>query len=244
VKECPPLYQLINNTCIPLIDCSSDNSNSDECTLQCGETNTSTSASTDEQSPCLIDDDLIVNGSILESSTITIVGVISVTGDVRITGDVTVKIPAGSELHVGRCLILDDESTVVVVVSGNEGMTSNGSVVLSYDSSCSSPHLIERVGIESSLVDECRDGTPTLREQVDSGEGGRTQLELMFLAVDSNECNSESELNVVAIAVAVAVPVGVLLIVLVVILAVPKVREKVLPETVFWCCFKLRTERV
>lgn len=84
-QHLPPL---INNTTTPLIDCSSDNSNSDECTLQC-ERNTSTLAG--GQTPCLIDEDVIVNGSILENPTIAIVAVINVTGDVRITGNVTVK---------------------------------------------------------------------------------------------------------------------------------------------------------
>ena len=233
----PPNHQPTNNTHIPIIDCSSDN-NSDECTLQCGESNTSTSALTGaagEQTPCLIDEDVILNGSILESSAIAIVGAINVTGDVKIIGKITVKLEASAELHVGRCLLLDDESTIVVVVRGDE-MITNGSVVLSYDGLCSSPHLIDQVSIESSLVDECRDGKPTLREQL--GSGGRTHLELVFLSADSDECNSgmsNSELNVVAIAV--AVPVGVLLIVLAVILLVPSVRKKVLPGTL-WRGFK------
>ena len=183
MEKCPPHHQLINNTCIQLIDCSSDNSDSDECTLQCGESG--------EQTPCLIDEDVIVNGSILESPTIAIVGVVNVTGDVRITGNITVKLPVGSELHVGRCLLLDDESTILVVASSDNDddltMTTNGSVVLSYDRSCSSPNLMNRVNIDSTMVDECRDGTPTLREQVDSGEGGRTNLALVFLPVDSDD---------------------------------------------------------
>ena len=236
MEKCPPHHQLINNTCIQLIDCSSDNSNSDECTLQCGESG--------EQTPCLIDEDVIVNGSILESPTIAIVGVVNVTGDVRIIGKVTMKLSVGSELHVGRCLVLDDESTILVVASSDndDDLTmTNGSVVLSYDGSCSSQNLINRVNVESTLVDECRDGKPTLREQLESGEGGRTHLALVFLPVDSDECGSGvsgSELNVVAIALAVAVPVGVVLIVLVVILMVPSVRKKVLPGTIFWGCFK------
>lgn len=237
MEKCPPHHQLINNTCIQLIDCSSDNSDSDECTLQCGESG--------EQTPCLIDEDVIVNGSILESPTIAIVGVVNVTGDVRIIGKVTMKLSVGSELHVGRCLVLDDESTILVVASSDNDddltMTTNGSVVLSYDRSCSSPNLLNRMNIESTLVDECRDGKPTLREQLESGEGGRTNLALVFLPVDSDECRSGasgSELNVVAIAVAVAVPVGVVLIVLVVILVVPSVRKKVLPGASLWSCFK------
>ena len=184
-----------------------------------------------EQTPCLIDDDLIVNGS----STITIVGIISVTGDVKITDNVKVKIPAGSELHVGRCLILEDESMITVVVSDGEKKMSNGSVVLSYDSSCSSPNLINRVKIESNSLDECRDGEPVLIEQLEGGEqSGRIQLVLVYLPVDSDEC--KSKMNVVA--VAVAVPIALLFIfIVVVILVVPFARKKVL-QPAFRSCFK------
>ena len=219
MEKCPPHHQLINNTCIQLIDCSSDNSNSDECTLQCGESG--------EQTPCLIDEDVIVNGSILEGSTIAIVGIINVTGDVKITGNVTMKLPVGSELHVGRCLVLDDESTILVVASSDNDddltMTTNGSVVLSYDRSCSSPNLMNRVNIDSTMVDECRDGQPTIEEWTDAN--GRTQLTLLY--VPSSECESGG-MNIVAIAV--AVPISVLVVVvIVVVMSVPKIREKVFP---------------
>ena len=113
------LRQYINNACIPLVDCSADSA---ECTLKCND-NTSlpvfSSIKTGEQSPCLIDGDLIVNGSVLETPTIAIVGVNNVTGDVRLMGSVTVKLTSGAALHVEKCLVLDEESSMVVVVSSN-----------------------------------------------------------------------------------------------------------------------------
>ena len=234
----PPLHQHINNTCIPLalFQCSPTTS----CILKCDpssllETNESSTQS------CVIEGDLEVNGtvptvsgSIVETTTISIVGVMNVTGNVVVAGEVTLKLSLGSILNVGKCLVLEDETKLVVVIESEGGTTndyndSDESVLLAtYDGSCSSS-LVERVRIEApSSFDECRDGRPTIK-QVEEVENGKSHLELFFLPVDESECNdSSSEVNVLAIAVAVPVVVLVI-VVIVVVMTVPKVREKVFP---------------
>jgi len=67
--------------------------------------------------------------------------------------------------------VLDKKSDLVVVVEG--GMSSEGSVVASYDASCSSSDLTERVIIETrSSVDECRVGRPSIVEEREESENG------------------------------------------------------------------------
>jgi len=97
---------------------------------------------TDASSNCVIEGDLVVNGtvpmngSIVENNTITIVGVINVTGNVVVTSDSTVKISPGSILHVGKCLLLEEDSEIVIVVEG--GMSGNEEqLVATYDGNCS-----------------------------------------------------------------------------------------------------------
>jgi len=182
----------------------------------------------------VIEDDIIVNGSvsvngsIVETDVLTFVGVINVTGNVVVT-ETTVKVSIGTVLHVGKCLMLEEGSQILVVVDGMNSHYSAHNVLATYDSTCSS-RLKEQVRIElaSSSYDECRDGRPTIQEEED-GESGRTRLTLLFVFDETNECyGSESELDIVAIAV--AVPIAVLVIVVVVVvMAVPKLRKKVFP---------------
>ena len=166
-----------------------------------------------------------MNGSIVETNTITIVGVINVTGNVVVANDSTVKLSPGSVLHVGKCLLVEENSEIVIVVEG--GMSGNEEqLVATYDGNCSSSELLKRVRVETtSSFDECRDGQPTVQES--KNENGRSQLAVLFVPV--SECDSESsELNIVAIAI--AVPIAVIVIVMViVVMAVPQVRKKVFP---------------
>jgi len=230
---CPPLHQLINNTCIPLLQCSSsDNNNNNNnninindpltCKLMCDPTlmNNDTSISlTDYEATCVIEGDMVVNGSIVETNSITIVGVINVTGSVIVKDDVTLKLSLGSVLHVGMCLVLEEGSEMVVSVEGGVD-NGDGYVVTTFDGMCSSTELAKRVRIEqTSSCDECRDGRPQLQQEED--ESGRARLELLFVPVDSSECNDGSDVTMLAIAI--AVPIGVLMIVvIIVVMAVPK----------------------
>lgn len=231
IELCPPLHQLINNACIPLLICPSnnndnDNDNNSTCTLECD--------TDDDESTCVIDGDVTLNssiplnGSVVETTTITIIGVINVTGDVRVAGDVKVKLSSGATLHVGKCLLLDDESEIVVIVEGGmNNNNNNGSVLASYDATCSSK-IAERVKIETTTAfDECRDGRARVEEQKDSE--GRTRLTLLFDSMnESNECMSGSEVNILAIAIAVPIA-ALVLIAIVVVFSVPQVRRKVFP---------------
>lgn len=235
---CPPLHQHINNTCIPLLlDCSS--SSSDDCLLECESNNDNSGNNT---SNCVIDGDLTltgsvptVNGSIVDTNTISIVGVINVTGSVVVAEKVKVKLSIGSVLHVGKCLVVEDESEIVVVIeSGNEVQDgSEAQLLATYDSECSSSELVGRVRIETtSSFDECEDGRPTIVEQVEDEKNERSRLELLFVPMDgSSECggdSSESEMNILVIAVVVPIVVLVIL-VIVIVMAVPSIREKVVP---------------
>jgi len=162
-----------------------------------------------------------VNGSIVESNIITIVGIVNVSGNVVVAETVTVKLTVGSTLHVGKCLLLEEGSEIIVEVDGGENV-----LLATYDGSCSS-ELTQHVRFErSASFDECRDGQPRV-QQMNDAETGRTRLELVF--VPNSECNgSGSEVNIVAIAV--AVPVAVLVIVvIVVVMTVPTLRNKVFP---------------
>lgn len=225
---CPPFYQLLNNVCIP---CLSDNNTDAGCTLQCdNELMNFTSLQQSELPSCLIEGNITVNSSIVEANTITIVGVLNVTGNVIVTENATLKLSPGATLHVGQCLVLDDNSRVVVVV--NETVNSNGSVLATYDAQCSTPQLIQRVSIDS-VVDECEYGRPSVTQLE---EGGRVRLELLFFSIDSNQCNlgddndtEHSGINVVAVAVSVSVVVGVILIVTIVILATRRTRRSIFP---------------
>jgi len=203
---------LINHTCISLVDCSSyDNS----CTLQCNNTALA-------ESDCVIEGDIAVNSSISNITVISIVGVINVTGDVTISGgNFTLVLTPGSALHVGNCLVLDDESQMVIVVD-NE-ISDNDNILATFNPACSS-QLTSRVQIQTSL-DECQDGKPIVEQRQDT-EYGRGQLQLVFVPV---ECGSKSsELNVVAISV--AVPIAALAVAaIVVVMLVPKLRQKVFP---------------
>jgi len=215
----------INN---PIIDCSSEEK---ECRLQCRQNHTSSPS--DVPPPCVIDEDVIVNGSILESSTIAIVGMINVTGDVKITGNVLFKLYSNATLHVGRCFVLDEESNITLVVVVNDDVRERkGSVIASYNAWCSSL-LSDRITIEYSTsleVDECRDGKPTVRQVADGDESGRIRLEMIFVAMDSNECSSLlTHDHILLLALSVAIPVGVVVIIVIVMLAVPNVRKKIIP---------------
>ena len=251
VELCPPLHHLINNTCIPDIECLSSEDGNSHCTLECDNpfllTNTSTVSSNcllecrsaselslNVESNCVIEGDITVNGSVVETTTVTIVGVINVTGDVNIIGQATLKLTSGATLHIDKCLVLDDEAQMIVEVES--GMM-NGSVLLTFDSSCSSSssQLSERVIVESKLLTEdlCRDGRPTVKEQEVLGEDGlrRTHFTLLFVPMNgSEECseNAGSELNVLAIAI--AVPVVVLaVVVVIVVMSVYQCRKRVVP---------------
>ena len=250
-EMCPPLHHHINNTCIPDFDCLAssdpDNDNSTRCTLDCDSLSTETSSnclleceSSDESSSnsaqpnCVIEGDIRVNGSVDGTpTTVTIIGVINVTGDVAIIGQAILKLTSGATLHIDKCLVLDETAQIVAEVES--GMM-NGSVLLTFDSSCSSSsELARRVKIElrQSVEEMCRDGKPTVEEEEALGEGGmrRTHLTLVFVPMsESDECNvsERNELNVLAIAI--AVPVAVLaVIVVVVMMSVPRFRMKLVP---------------
>lgn len=150
---CPPFHQLINNTCIPFLQCKSDveDNNSSNCVLECAETG---------ESGCTIEGDVIINNPNVDSNTVTIVGTVNVSGDVRVTDNMKLKLPPGATLHVGKCLVLDEGSGIVAVVEGREN---EGSVLATYDASCSSQQLAEQVIIErTSSFDECQDGKPNI----------------------------------------------------------------------------------
>jgi len=215
---CPPLYQNINNTCVSLIQCSSENDQT-SCELKCNH-----DSSVDEPA-CVINGDVTVNGSIVETQTIAIVGVINVTGSVILTDNVTVTLTPGATLHVGQCLLLEEDSEILVLVeSGDSDTPDERKVLATYNSSCSSPNLLERMKVKPSpSLDECRGGRPTVQQQQ---KDGRTQLELMFVPLDSSECGSG--VNVLAIAIAVPIAV-VVLVVVIVVMTVPKLRNKVFP---------------
>jgi len=180
---------------------------------------------------------MVVDGSIAETNVVTIVGIVNVSGNVVVEDTKTVKLVVGSTLHVGKCLLLEEGSEIIVVVDGdttNDVTNGNdddgdGSVLLAtYDGSCSS-ELTKHVRIErTTSFDECRDGQPRVQQMND--ESGRARLELVFVSMsESSECNgSGSGVNIVAIAV--AVPVAVLVvIVIVVVMIVPTLRAKVFP---------------
>ena len=239
MKKCPPLHQLNNDTCIPLLTCYSSPSsplpNNDTCVLECNShsTNNTGDDSNEEDTTCYINGDIIVNGSIVETNVVTIVGIVNVSGNVVVTEAMTIKLAVGTVLHVGKCLVLEEGSEMIVVVEGDlsDINSSDGdkSVLLAtYDGNCSS-ELTKRVKIErTSSFDECRDGQPKVQQMND--ESGRTRLELVFVFMnDSSECiGSSSEINIVAIAI--AVPIAVLVIVvIVVIMTVPTLRNKVFP---------------
>jgi len=244
-EQCPPLHHFINNTCIPDFEClSSDAGGNTNCTLECDSFSTNTSSSSSSncllecgstssselslnaESNCVIEGDITVNGSVVETTTVTIVGVINVTGNVAIVGQTTLKLSSGATLHIDKCLVMDEKAQVVVEV---ENGVMNGSVLLTFDPSCSSSELSERVKVESrqSIEEMCRDGRPTVKEEEVLGEGGmrRTQLTLLFEPM--SECESD-EVNLLAIAI--AVPIAVLvLVVIVLVMAVPSIRKKVFP---------------
>lgn len=210
-EACPLFHRRINDICEPELSCSVENS----CSLECDSfptTNSTSSIHVSEcllechalpSSSCLIDGDMIVNSSITESIIITIVGVINVTGDVTVMGSVTLKLIPGSTIHVNKCLVLDENAQLVVVV--NNAKSSNGTVLATYDSSCSSTQLDKRVVIElqSTDVDECLDGRPTVEEHKDNE---RAQLKLLFVPVSDCSDNS-SEIDVLAISIAVSIVV-------------------------------------
>ena len=251
-EMCPPLHHHINNTCIPDFQClpfvddgntnctlecdsfstnTSSTSTSNNCLLECGSTSSS-ELSLNAESNCVIEGDITVNGSVVETTTVTIVGVINVTGNVAIVGQTTLKLSSGATLHIDKCLVMDEKAQVVVEV---ENGVMNGSVLLTFDPSCSSSELSERVKVESkqSMEEMCQDGRPTVKEEEVLGEGGmrRTQLTLVFeLLNESDECNenSRSDLNVLVIAIVVPV-VALVVIVIVVVMLVTQLRKKVVP---------------
>ena len=112
-----------------------------------------------DDTSCQIEGDVIVDGTIVESKHFVVIGIINVTGDVRVTDEVTVTLSPGATLHVGKCLVLDEGSEIIVVVEGGASEIENeGSVLATYDASCSSLNLTERVNIErGSSFDECID---------------------------------------------------------------------------------------
>ena len=190
---CPPLHQHINNTCIPLLDCSS----SEDCVLGCERLSLRNVIFTTDESDtaCVIDGDLevdgsgvtTVNGSIVETNIISIVGVVNVTGNVVVSENVKVQLSIGSVLHVGKCLVLEDESEIVVEINGNEEnehYAHDGTLLATYDSECSTSELVSRVRITTpSSFDECRDGRPAIK-QVDDEENGRSRLELLIVPIN------------------------------------------------------------
>jgi len=234
VEKCPPLHQIINDTCIPLLTCSQSSSNIDNCELKCNSQLNNTF--NDQDTTCTIDGDMIINGSIVETNVITIVGTVNVSGNVIVAEAMTVKLNVGSTLHVDKCLVLDEGSEIIVVVgndmtddvtSGNDGGDDGGSVLLAtYDGRCSS-ELTNHVRIErTSSFDECRDGQPKVQQMKD--ESGKTRLELVFVPIsESSECIG-SEVNILVIAVVVPVVVLVI-VVIVVVMTVPTLRAKVFP---------------
>jgi len=247
---CPPLHHHINNTCIPDFECFSSESDNSKCTFECDSfstysSSTSTSSncllecgsaselSSNVESICVIEGDMAVNGSVGETTTVTIVGVINVTGDVSIIGQATLKLSSGATLHIGKCLTLDEKAQVVAEV---ESGVMNGSVLLTFDSSCSSSELSERVKVESkqSVEDMCRDGKPTVEEEKALEEGGmRSQLTLLFVPMSgSDECDvsDESGIDLKILVIAIVVSVAVLaVIVVIVVMAVTRIRKKVVP---------------
>ena len=212
----PPLHQQINNTDVPILHCSSDNSNiPSTCVLECDST---------VNDYCLVDEDIALNGTNEGNTTITIVGVFIVTGNVTVTRDVTLQLAPGAALYVGRCLVLEEGSEIVVMVDTE---VTNTYVLTTYDASCSSLHLHENIKIEyASSFDVCRYGTPFLQMQSEEGDGDIARLELVFVPTTS-ECSSELKVLVTSIAVSIA---AVMLAVIVVVFAVPKLRSKVVPS--------------
>jgi len=235
-EKCPPLYQRINNTCIPLIHCSSSEDTQANCLLECNQTLASNFSSApqsydEDESSCVIEGDMVVNrnvsqnNSTAEPNSVTVVGVVNVTGSVVVADEMRVRLPLGSVLHVGKCLVIEEGSEMVIVVEG--GMNTNEHVVATYNRDCSSSEIVERVRIEQTpSYDECRDDKPIVEEK--NEEDGRARLELLFVSSDSSECNRTSKINILAIAI--AIPAAVLVVVVIVIaMTVPKLRAKILP---------------
>lgn len=186
------------------------------------ENNTSAS----ETESCLISGDISFEGDIVEETIIIVGSVINVTGNVVLTGEVTmVLVSEVGALHVGKCLIMEDQSQILVLL--NDGVNTNSTITLAtYDYSCDL-QIDERVKINTSAFDVCLHGQPVVRERDEGDE--RKRLELFFVPMsDSSECHSASDLNMIALAI--AVPIAVLVAVtIVVVFAVPRIRKKVFP---------------
>ena len=231
--ECPPQHQYVDDTCVPLIQCSS------ACILQCDKAiNSSSKTSPTPDESCVIEGDLVMNNNIVESNVVTIAGVINVRGDVTVRDQVKVALIPGSTLNVDNCLLLEEGSEIVVILNsigdgesdGSDGGSSESIILTTYDSSC--PELKGKVKVElPSSFDTCREARRPVVEEI-VAEGGRTRLELVFVTVsgDSGDCESVrgSEVNLVAIAVTIPIVV-VVVVVLIVVFAVPEIRMKVFP---------------
>ena len=102
----------------------------------------------------------------LEATNITITDVVNVTGDMIMTGDVTVILPADALLHVENCLLLDEGTRIVVIV---DNASTNGTTVVTYSASCSSPNISDQVIIEPHPYEECQTGRPIVVQLDDNG---------------------------------------------------------------------------
>lgn len=158
------------------------------------------------------------------NKTITVSGNVSIAGNVTLSGAVTISLSPGSRLDVEKCLTLSDGATVQVLVTDT---STNGSVLATYDSTCSNVPIVQI----SSTLNECQSGRASVVATDDSSS--RTRLELLFLP-PSADCNSSNTgnpgLSTQTLGIIIGcVCGGLVLIVLGVVLLVPRIRHKVFP---------------
>jgi tetrahydromethanopterin S-methyltransferase subunit B len=161
------------------------------------------------------------------NKTVSITGNVVVAGNVSITGGVTVSLTPGSRLDVEKCLTFSDGATVVVIVTST---TANGTVVASFDPSCST---VPPATVTSDL-DKCQYGVASTQTVPDSGN--RVRLEVIFTSVETTECNNGTSnvqgglTSVQTIGIIVGCVVGgLVLIILAIVFGVRPIRQKIFP---------------
>eukprot|EP01122_Echinamoeba_exundans_P009764 TRINITY_DN3512_c0_g1_i1.p1 TRINITY_DN3512_c0_g1~~TRINITY_DN3512_c0_g1_i1.p1 ORF type:complete len:955 (-),score=56.13 TRINITY_DN3512_c0_g1_i1:36-2645(-) len=180
-------------------------------------------------SVCAINTSIIVSqssGGRDVNKTVSVSGNVVVAGNVTLTGSVTVSLTPGSRLDVEKCLTLSDGATVEVIISET---TVNGTIVASFDSSCSS---LPPVTITSGL-DKCQYGEASTQTVQESGT--RARLEVIF-SPPAATCNNGTaniqggltSMQTIGIIVGCVVG-GLVLILLAVAFGVPSVRQKIFP---------------
>jgi hypothetical protein len=170
-----------------------------------------------------------VNGSISFDSTNSSVTAVQVSGQVIVSGNLTTKgvtltLSGGSQLTVNSCLNV--QGALVIDLGGQS--LSNGTVLASFDSRCSSvPDLTIK-----SAGDLCTSGRSSIARSTDA-RTGRTSLSLIFEPPESiSECssaqNQAATLNLPGIIAGVCVAV-VVVVVVAVVFGVRPIREKIFP---------------